>query len=295
MRFYNRIIVLYRTIIYLFLFHSPKSHPVKFQQKNSRGERRQSRDWANKQQRTSQTRNNQVHLPIKTTSITSKVLFKNQKYCIVQARPSVHQSNYHPPLTTPHPEERIWAGRTPPAEAPGPGRSEDQARQDETILHGWHEVKNVILSSYQKSANPSRSRRKNLSRNEKSNDTTDENRLCRRLADTRDLKSFSEDRVWGCPAGDIENLRIVRWLEWLLDFLFALLSGSFGETREIILAQIIPYGRVYKNLSMRGYGEIFLYQTDCPQSSSHQIALFWGQFYALRGMEGALSSVRPRI
>ena len=32
-------------------------------------------------------------------------------------------------------EERIWAGRTPPAAAPGPGRSEDQARQDETILH----------------------------------------------------------------------------------------------------------------------------------------------------------------
>lgn len=34
-----------------------------------------------------------------------------------------------------HPEERIWAGRTPPAAALGPGRSEDQARQDETILH----------------------------------------------------------------------------------------------------------------------------------------------------------------
>ena len=41
--------------------------------------------------------------------------------------------------------------------------------------------------------------------------------------------------------------------------------------------------------------EIFLYQTDCPQSSSHQIALLWGQFYALRVMGGALSSVRPRI
>ena len=27
----------------------------------------------------------------------------------------------------------------------------------------------------------------------------------------------------------------------------------------------------------------------------YQIALLWGQFYALRGMEGALSSVRPRI
>lgn len=55
------------------------------------------------------------------------------------------------------------------------------------------------------------------------------------------------------------------------------------------------YGHVYKNLSMRGHSEIFLYQTDCPQSSSHQIALLWGQFYALRGMGGALSSVRPRI
>ena len=32
-------------------------------------------------------------------------------------------------------EERIWAGRTPPTEDPGPRRSEDQARQDETILH----------------------------------------------------------------------------------------------------------------------------------------------------------------
>ena len=32
-------------------------------------------------------------------------------------------------------EERIWAEQTPPAAALGPGRSEDQARQDETILH----------------------------------------------------------------------------------------------------------------------------------------------------------------
>ena len=206
----------------------------------------------------------------------------------------MHQSNRN--STRHHPPWGAHLGRAnAPAEALGPGRSENQAWQDETILHGWHGAENVVISSYQKSANPSRSRRKNLSRNDKSNDTTNENRLCRRLADTRDLKSLSEGRVWGCPAGDIENLRIVRWLEWLLDFLFALLSGSFGETREIILAQIIPYGRVYKNLSMRGYGEIFLYQTDCPQSSSHQIALFWGQFYALRGMEGALSSVRPRI
>ena len=68
----------------------------------------------------------------------------------------------------------------------------------------------MVILSCQKSANPSRSRRKNLSRNEKSNDTANENRLCRRLADTRDLKSLSENRVWGYPAGDIENHRIVR-------------------------------------------------------------------------------------
>ena len=53
----------------------------------------------------------------------------------------------------------------------------------------------MVISSYQKSANLSRSRRKNLSRNEKSNDTTSKNRPCRRLADTRDLKSLSGDRV----------------------------------------------------------------------------------------------------
>ena len=86
----------------------------------------------------------------------------------------------------------------------------------------------MILSSYQKNANPSRSRRKNLSRNEKSNDTTNENRLCRRLADTRDLKSLSEDRVWGCPP--LETLKISEllvdsndcWTFFLLCFLEAL-------------------------------------------------------------------------
>ena len=273
-----------------FLFHSPKLHPVKFQQKNSRGEHRQSRYWASKQQWTTRIRNNQGNQHIKNKFSHFKSTL--QKISNNPSLNSVHQYTNQTiiqPLITPP-----WGAHLGRANAPGPGRSEDQARQDETILHDWHGAKSVVISSYQKSANPSRSRRKNLSRNEESNDTTNKNRLCRRLADTRDLKSFSEDRVWGCPRR-IENLRIVRWLEWLLDFLFALLSGSFGETREIILAQIIPYGRVYKNLSMRGYGEIFLYQTDCPQSSSHQIALFWGQFYALRGMEGALSSVRPRI
>ena len=53
----------------------------------------------------------------------------------------------------------------------------------------------MVISSYQKSANLSRLRRKNLSRNEKSDDTANKNRICRRLADTRDLKSLSGDRV----------------------------------------------------------------------------------------------------
>lgn len=176
---------------------------MKFQQKNSRGERRQSRDWANKQQRTSQTRNNQVHLPIKTTSITSKVLFKNQKYCIVQARPSVHQSNYHP--TPHHPPRGAHLGRAnAPGGSPGPRtlRRSSTTRWNNFTWLTWSEKGgNIILS---KNANPSRSRRKNLSRNEKSSDTTNKKRLCRRLADTRDLKSFSEDRVWGCP----------RWRHW---------------------------------------------------------------------------------
>lgn len=40
---------------------------------------------------------------------------------------SIHPSTHHPTRHHTHPEERIWAGRTPPAEAPGPGRSENQA------------------------------------------------------------------------------------------------------------------------------------------------------------------------
>ena len=68
-------------------------------------------------------------------AITSKVLFKNQRQPIAKAGPSICQPTHHPPPHHTHPEERIWAGRTPPAAAPGPGRSEDQARQDETILH----------------------------------------------------------------------------------------------------------------------------------------------------------------
>lgn len=68
----------------------------------------------------------------------------------------IHPSS-HPP----------WGAHLGRANAPGPGRSEDQARQDETILHDWHGAKKVVILSCQKSANPSRLRRKNLSRNEK--------------------------------------------------------------------------------------------------------------------------------
>lgn len=49
--------------------------------------------------------------------------------------PSFKCDHQYPHQTTTHPEERIWAEQTPPAAAPGPGRSEDQARQGETILH----------------------------------------------------------------------------------------------------------------------------------------------------------------
>lgn len=59
--------------------------------------------YENKQQRTSQTRSNQVCQLVKKTSVTSKVLFKNQRQPIVQARPSMHQSNYHPPPHHPPP------------------------------------------------------------------------------------------------------------------------------------------------------------------------------------------------
>lgn len=51
------------------------------------------------------------------------------------SNPSFKCDHQYPHQTTTHPEERIWAEQTPPAAAPGPGRSEDQARQGETILH----------------------------------------------------------------------------------------------------------------------------------------------------------------
>ena len=88
-----------------FSFYPSKLLPVKLQQMNSRGGQRQRKHHRQEAIK--------VSLHIKTTSIDSKVLFKNQKYRIIQFRPSIHQPTHYPPLITPHPEERIWAGRTP--------------------------------------------------------------------------------------------------------------------------------------------------------------------------------------
>ena len=76
MRFYNKTIASYRTNI--LVSHSiPQNHfRWNFSKRGSRGEHRQSRDWANKQQWTSQIRSNQICQHIKTTPIASKVLFK---------------------------------------------------------------------------------------------------------------------------------------------------------------------------------------------------------------------------
>ena len=95
-------------------------------------------------------------------------------------------------------EERIWAGQTPrrtPRVPDAPKIKHDKMKQFYMVDMGQKMWYHHLMNS----ANPPRSRRKNLSRNEKSSDTTNENWLCRRLADTRDLKSLSEDRVWGCP------------------------------------------------------------------------------------------------
>ena len=51
----------------------------------------------------------------------------------------------YPPPHHPPP----WGAHLGRANAPGPGRSEDQAQRDETILHGWHggeKCDTIILS-----------------------------------------------------------------------------------------------------------------------------------------------------
>ena len=73
------------------------------------GEHRQSRDWANKQQRASQVRIHQGSQRIKTTSIASKFIL--QKISDNPSFNSVHQYTNQPVIT--HPEERIWAEQRP--------------------------------------------------------------------------------------------------------------------------------------------------------------------------------------
>ena len=104
-----------------FLFHSPKLHPVKFQQKNSRGEHRQSRYWASKQQWTTRIRNNQGNQHIKNK-------FSHFKSNLQKSAITHHSIS---PINTPikalynsiitHPEERIWAGQTPRQKPRVPG------------------------------------------------------------------------------------------------------------------------------------------------------------------------------
>ena len=155
----------------------------------------ESGDWANKQQWTARIRNNQGNLHIKTPSIASKFIL--QKISDNPSLNSVHQYTNQSaiqPLITPTLRSASGQGERPGG-SPGPRtlrRSSTTGWNNFTWLTWSEKCDTIILS---KSANPSRSRRKNLSRNEESNDTTNKNRLCRRLADTRDLKSLSGDRV----------------------------------------------------------------------------------------------------
>jgi len=74
---------------------------------NNRGEYRQAN-------RAVQIRNNQGSQRIKTPSTASKVILsKIRNNPIAKASPSIHQSKRQSTLYHHHPEERIWAGRTP--------------------------------------------------------------------------------------------------------------------------------------------------------------------------------------
>ena len=136
-----------------FSFHSSKSLPVKFQQKNSRGEHRQSRDWANKQQWTSQIRSKQICLRTKTTSIASKFILQKTEVTH-HSIPSINtpiKALYNPIIT--HPEERIWAGRTPrrtPRAPDAPKIKHDKMKQFYIIDMGrkmwyYHFIKKVRI------------------------------------------------------------------------------------------------------------------------------------------------------
>lgn len=55
------------------------------------------RDWAVEQNWAVQIRSHQGHLWLKITSTASKAFFKNRRHPIIQVRPSIPPSNYHPP------------------------------------------------------------------------------------------------------------------------------------------------------------------------------------------------------
>ena len=177
--------------IYPFLAPSPKITSGEISAKGSREAHRQSGGWANKQQRASQVRIHQSSQHIKNKFNRFKSILQKSEATYRQSQPVNTPINH----LSPHPEERIWAGRTPrrqPRVPDAPKIKRDEMKQFYIVDIGrkmWY------YRLIKKSANPSRLRRKNLSRNEKLNDTTNENRLCRRLADTRDLKSLSGNRV----------------------------------------------------------------------------------------------------
>ena len=113
MRFYNRTIVLYRTNVHV-------SHSILQNHFRRNFSKRTAGESAGKVG-TEQINSNEHHrqeiiksiCPLKQPQSLQKYSSKIRNTASSKPRPSVHQSNYHPPLTTPHPEERIWAGRTP--------------------------------------------------------------------------------------------------------------------------------------------------------------------------------------
>ena len=105
-----------------FSFHSSKSLPVKFQQKNSRGEHRQSNRAVQirRYQRQSAHQNNLNHF--KSILQKSETTHRPSQPINTPIKPS-STPPYHP-----HPEERIWAGRTPRA-PDAPKNKHDKMKQ----------------------------------------------------------------------------------------------------------------------------------------------------------------------
>ena len=142
MRFYNRKTFHIKQQCACFYSMVQNHFRWNFSKRGSRGEQKLS-CW------TEPIRNNQVRLQIKITSTALKTSFKKSE---IPYRPS---QSINVPIKPPfHPSSltrRSASGQSKrPGGAPGPGRSEDQARQDETILHDWHGTKQVVLLSCQK-------------------------------------------------------------------------------------------------------------------------------------------------